>query len=86
MLCFKNHAGDTMNRAERRKQKLHNSEPIITLKRSDLEKKLQEMYQKGYEDGLKQSQVDASGKVFAMLLGLPCKVLKEHFNFRGPCI
>lgn len=39
------------------------------------------MYQKGYDDGLKQSQVDASGKVFAMLLGLPCKVLSEHFNF-----
>ena len=70
-----------MNRQERRKNKIKQKDPVFVLKRSELEQKLQESYKKGYETGRKVNTSDAVDAVFAMLLGLPCKVLKEKYGW-----
>lgn len=70
-----------MNRKERRKNKITQKDPVFVLKKSDLEQKLQESYQKGYDSGIKFNNSDAVAQVLAMLLGLPCKVLKEKYGW-----
>jgi hypothetical protein len=70
-----------VNREERRKNKIRKKEPVFVLKKSELEQKLQESYQKGYENGRKVNISDAVNSVFTMLLGIPCKVLKEKYGW-----
>lgn len=51
------------------------TEPILHIKQSDLDKKLQEIY--------KTAQNDIISELFALLLGLPVKVLFEQFGWTG---
>lgn len=57
---------------------MNKKDPVLRIKRSVLEQKLQESYKKGYETAIKSEGVDA---VFAMLLGLPLKVLKDKYGW-----
>lgn len=52
-------------------------DPILHIKRSEFIKKIYESYRNGYDS----CKNDAVGHVFALLLGLPCKVLQEHYGF-----
>lgn len=74
-----------MNRAERRRLKKVEKDPILTIKRSDFDKKMQESYQNGYkkatEDAKKVKTDQVTAEVFTMLLGLPMKILKEDYGF-----
>lgn len=67
-----------MNRSERRKHKIVEKDPVLCIKRSVFEEKLQESYKKGYEAGQINDSVNA---VLTMLLGLPIKVLKDHYGW-----
>ena len=53
------------------------NDPILHIKRSEFIKKLSESYQNGYDS----CKNDAVGHVLAMLLGLPCKVLHDHYGW-----
>lgn len=67
-----------MNRSERRKNKKVEKDPVFYIKKSELEQKLMISYQKGYENALKS---DAVSFVLTMLLGIPCKVMKEKHGW-----
>lgn len=67
-----------MNRSERRKHKIVEKDPVFSIKKSELEQKLMISYQKGYENALKS---DAVKFVLTMLLGIPCKIMKEKHGW-----
>lgn len=49
------------------------NDPILHIKQSDLDKKLQEIY--------KKAQNDIISELFALLLGLPVKVLHDRWGW-----
>jgi hypothetical protein len=70
-----------MNRSERRRNKTEQKDPVLCIKKSELEQKLQESYQKGYENAKKAVTDEVTAEVFTMLLGLPMVVLKDHYGW-----
>lgn len=67
-----------MNRAERRRQqKSEENDPVLSIKRSEINKIIQESYKKGQND----YKNEGIRTVFIMLLGLPCMVLHEKYGF-----
>ena len=67
-----------MNRKQRR---MSTKSAVFVPKYSNFDEKLQKMYEKGYQDGLKHNCSDAVGSVFAMMLGLPIKVLHDKYGW-----
>ena len=67
-----------MNREQRRKNKIAEKDPVLCIKRSVFDQKLQEMYQKGR----KTASSEVISKLFTLLLGLPCKVLYDQYGWR----
>lgn len=67
-----------MNRSERRKNKITEKDPVLCIKKSVFDQKMSEMYEKGR----KVATSEVISKVFTLLLGLPCKVLYDHYGWR----
>ena len=73
-----------MNRSERRRNKIKKTQQkdaVLCIKKSELEQKLQESYQKGYENAKKAVTDEVTAEVFTMLLGLPMVVLKDQYGW-----
>ena len=70
-----------MNRSERRRNKKSQKDAVLCIKKSELEQKLQESYQKGYENAKKVVTDEVTAEVFTMLLGLPMTVLKDQYGW-----
>ena len=70
-----------MNRSERRRNKKSQKDAVLCIKKSELEQKLQESYQKGYENAKKAVTDEVTAEVFTMLLGLPMVVLKDQYGW-----
>jgi hypothetical protein len=73
-----------VNRSERRRNKIKKTQQkdaVLCIKKSELEQKLQESYQKGYENAKKAVTDEVTAEVFTMLLGLPMVVLKDQYGW-----
>lgn len=70
-----------MNRSERRRNKTEQKDPVLCIKKSELTQKLQESYQKGYENAKNVMTDEITAEVFTMLLGLPMVVLKDQYGW-----
>jgi hypothetical protein len=65
----------------RKKDKTVQKDPAYCIKKSVLEQKMQESYQKGLEDAKRMMTEDIVTDVFTMLLGLPMMVLHMDYGW-----
>ena len=60
---------------------MRQNKDFLYIKKSDLMKKLSEMYDQGYKDAQKRDKSDIISSVLIFLLGIPCKVLADKYGW-----